>query len=180
MIQYQIQAHSLKPSWSVVKKKKNLKLQHLVTSVGPRKKFSVPMRGNLFIEYPKETFDTLFLNILFLLIKKLHLHGTIDMARKSWSCQEILESFRNSKHAHFTTFKKKKKIGRILILSKSVSPYVSLSHLFFLSFCWGIWKKNQVMKWSWCEAICSTSVSWKDPLREKKLRVRQSWNVNEN
>ena len=52
-------------------RKKNLKLQHLVTSVGPRKKFSVPMRGNLFIEYPKETFDTLFLNILFLLIKKI-------------------------------------------------------------------------------------------------------------
>ena len=42
--------------------------------------------------------------------------------------------------------KKKKKIGQILILSTSVSPYVSLSHLFFLSFCWGIWKKNQVMK----------------------------------
>ena len=40
----------------------------------------------------------------------------------------------------------KKKIGRILILSTSVSPYVSLSHLFFLSFCWGIWKKYQVMK----------------------------------
>ena len=34
--------------------------------------------------------------------------------------------------------KKKKKIGRILILTTSVSPYVSLSHLFFLSFCWGI------------------------------------------
>ena len=147
-------------------KKKTLNYNTLSQVWNQGKKFSVPMRGNLFIESPKETFDTLFLNILFLLI--LHLHGTIDMARKSWSCQEILESFRNSKHAHFTTFKKKKKIGRILILSKSVSPYVSLSHLFFLSFCWGIWKKYQVMKWSWCEAICST---WKDPLREKNWEL---------
>ena len=67
--------------------------------------------------------------------------GSPEVVRKYKKALETL-------NMHFTTFikKKKKKIGRILILSTSVSPYVSLSHLFFLSFCWGIWKKNQVMK----------------------------------
>ena len=67
--------------------------------------------------------------------------GSPEVVRK---CKKALETLNMLILPHL--FKKKKKIGRILILSTSVSPYVSLSHLFFLSFCWGIWKKNQVMK----------------------------------
>ena len=74
------------------------------------------MRGNLFIESPKETFDTLFLNILFLLIKKLHLHGTIYMVQLTW--QESPEVVRKYKKALETLnmlilphLKKKKRLG---------------------------------------------------------------------